>query len=158
MKPCVKPPCDSRRRNLLTKQKMFYKWLCSHQLANMDLKTIVMSSFCLLFLLLTNMYSLVKSEQQLTNEFTVVNNKKADTVLKTITNISKMKCAMACGRELKSGGCSLANYNGDSKTCELTADSLQNAVEDPTAQWKIIVPVPGNILLLWCRHFVLNIR
>ena len=113
----------------------------------MDLKTIVVSSYCFVFLLL-NLCSHVMSAQQLENEFTVVDNKKAanGVILRTIDNISRMKCAMACGREKKSGGCSLANYNGDSKTCELTADTLQNAVDDPTSKWKTIVPVSGKIL------------
>jgi len=112
----------------------------------MDLKTSVVSSYCFVFLLLTNAE----------NEFTVVDNKKAanGVILRSITNISRMKCAMACGREKKSGGCSLANYNGDSKTCELTADTLQNAVDDPTAKWKTIVPISGKAL--GKTHLIIN--
>ena len=123
----------------------------------MDLKTSVVSSYCFVFLLLTNHCRLVKSAQQLENEFTVVDNKKAanGVILRSIDNISRMKCAMACGREKKSGGCSLANYNGDSKKCELTADTLQNAVDDPMAKWKTIVPISGKAL--GKTHLIINI-
>jgi len=49
----------------------------------------------------------------------------------TLENISKIKCVERCNKERQNGRFTLAGYNKATKTCYLSVDDPQNALDTP---------------------------
>jgi len=81
---------------------------------------------------------------QTQTNFDIVTETRVVNASKIIQNLSLMQCADSCVRLAKKDGCKVAGYNSGSRECHLSGLMLDAAVENATAEWKILMPEKGT--------------
>jgi len=80
-----------------------------------------------LLILLVSIILCSATIQSVTTRFT--EKKKVATSHTTLQNFSKIKCVERCNKENRNGRCTLAGYNKATKTCFLSVDDPQDALD-----------------------------